>query len=121
MAKRKGAMLEQLDGLIKVRLAAQAAGGAGDGTVDVSEAAEAEISRDLLDPRVYEATTAWNDCSRVLKNGEDLDRLGVGLPTTAQLVDKVWGPDRLNLDVDLPFPPEAHAPQGFHLKWVIYD
>eukprot|EP00972_Heterocapsa_arctica_P105887 15597740-Heterocapsa_arctica.AAC.1 len=64
MARRKANMLVRLDGLIKDRIAARGVDGAGDGTVDVSEAAEAEISRDLLDTRVYEGTTAWNDFRR---------------------------------------------------------
>eukprot|EP00972_Heterocapsa_arctica_P051973 7645677-Heterocapsa_arctica.AAC.1 len=62
MARRNAAA--RLDALIRERMAARGEGGAGDGTVDASVAAEAEIARDLLDTRVYEGTTSWNDCSR---------------------------------------------------------
>eukprot|EP00972_Heterocapsa_arctica_P095083 14023504-Heterocapsa_arctica.AAC.1 len=65
MANRKIAGLEKLDQIIKERQAAARDGnGAGDGTVDASFAAEAELTRDLLDTRVYEGTTSWSDTSR---------------------------------------------------------
>eukprot|EP00972_Heterocapsa_arctica_P056299 8306107-Heterocapsa_arctica.AAC.1 len=33
----------------------------------------------------------------------------------------VWGPDRLSLNVDWPFPTAVMPAVGVHLKWVIYD
>eukprot|EP00972_Heterocapsa_arctica_P037170 5472736-Heterocapsa_arctica.AAC.1 len=72
MAKRRAYMLARVDGLINQRIKDKG----GDGT------------RDLLDPRVYEGVTAWDDLSRVLKNDDGVDRLEVGLPSTAQLVDQ---------------------------------
>eukprot|EP00972_Heterocapsa_arctica_P002791 411157-Heterocapsa_arctica.AAC.1 len=65
MASRKAAGLERLDQIIQERqAAARGKDGADDGTVDASFAAEAEITRGLLDTRVYEGTTSWSDTSR---------------------------------------------------------
>eukprot|EP00972_Heterocapsa_arctica_P032944 4846474-Heterocapsa_arctica.AAC.1 len=94
MANRRRAALERLDQLLRDRYAAAGSvDGAGDGTVNASFAAEAELTRDMFDPRVLENTTAWNDVSRVLKNYDGVDRLEVGL-STDKLVDRIWGPDR---------------------------
>eukprot|EP00972_Heterocapsa_arctica_P092661 13663690-Heterocapsa_arctica.AAC.1 len=64
MANRKLAGLERLNQILKDRqAAARVGGGAGDGTADVSFAAEAEVTHNLLDTRVYEGTTSWSDIS----------------------------------------------------------
>eukprot|EP00972_Heterocapsa_arctica_P049594 7299056-Heterocapsa_arctica.AAC.1 len=122
MANRRRAALERLDSLLRERYAAAGGvDGARDGTVSASFAAEAEVTRELLDPRVHESTTAWNDISRVLKNDSGENRLEVGLPTD-RLVDAIWGPDRCALNVDWPIPSDiADPPCDFRWRWMIYD
>eukprot|EP00972_Heterocapsa_arctica_P047175 6961035-Heterocapsa_arctica.AAC.1 len=122
MANRRRAALERIDYLLKERYAnASGADGACEGSVSASLAAEAELTRELLDPRVHENTTAWNGTSRIEKNDDGVDRLEVDLPTD-QLVNAVWGPNRCALNVNWAFPSDIGAPPcDFHWRYMIYD
>jgi hypothetical protein len=121
---RRLVVLERLNKVLEDRRAAEVAAaenldeadgppGGIVGPIQASFAAEAEATRDLLDTRVLESTTGWNDTTRVVFHEAGGDRLDVGLPTN-ELIAKVWGPKRCELKVSWAIPSNVgEPPSGF--------